>query len=64
LKTFGGLPSLNGTKLQSLPTWIEDIIDMLMDSKIPFPQRPNHILLNEYSGNEDEDVDVDDDDDD
>jgi hypothetical protein len=49
LKTYGGIPSANGTRLEPLPSFVDAIIDNILQRGIPFPQRPNHILLNEYS---------------
>eukprot|EP01122_Echinamoeba_exundans_P003523 TRINITY_DN13609_c0_g1_i1.p1 TRINITY_DN13609_c0_g1~~TRINITY_DN13609_c0_g1_i1.p1 ORF type:complete len:321 (-),score=42.38 TRINITY_DN13609_c0_g1_i1:81-938(-) len=50
LKTMGGIPSMLGTKKEPLPAWAEEFITAMIDAGLNFPERPNHILLNEYSG--------------
>jgi hypothetical protein len=41
---------MSGTKKEPLPPWAELFITSMLESGIEFPERPNHILLNEYSG--------------
>lgn len=50
LKTIGGIPAMSGTRKEPLPPWAESFIDVMLDSGLQFPSRPNHILLNEYCG--------------
>ena len=48
---LGGFPDPKGMKKEMMADWLSEICKMLFDRSI-FPMEPNHVLINQYQGDE------------
>lgn len=48
LQNWGGVPHNKGMIAESMPTWLDNYLEMIHRLNVMNDKRPNHVLVNEY----------------